>query len=230
MKTLGLIGGTGWPSTVEYYRKINEGVNAKLGGLNFARCILYSFNYGEIDELNRLNEMEILYKRLASAAETLEIAGAEGIILCANTLHQFADRLADETDVPLIHIADATAEEIMNKGFSKVGLLGTKPTMELDFYKAKLRQKDIDVFIPDEKARDYLHRAIMDELVKSRFLDDTRKKLIAIMHWMEEQGAQGIVLGCTEIPLLIKPEDYPLAMFDTLDIHARAAVEFAVAS
>lgn len=228
MKTLGLIGGTGWPSTVEYYRKINEGVNAKLGGLNFARCILFSFNYGEINELNRLKDMETLYKRLASAAETLEIAGAEGIILCANTLHQFAGRLADETDVPLIHIADATAEEIKNKGLSKVGLLGTKPTMEMDFYKAKLRQKGIDVFLPDEKARDFIHRAIMDELVKNVFLPETQHAFIRIIESFEQEGAQGVILGCTEIPLLIQQDDYPLPMFNTLEIHAEAAVNFAL--
>jgi aspartate racemase len=228
MKLLGLIGGTGWPSTLEYYRMINEGVNKHLGGLNFAKCILYSFNYAEIDELNKKNDMEEIYKKVHYAAEALEIAGIEGIILCANTLHMYADRLQAELDVPLIHIADATADTVVKSGISKVALLGTKPTMEMEFYKEKLRRRNIEVVIPDEGDRDFIHRSIMDELVKSIFLESTREKYIRIMKSLESRGAQGIILGCTEIPLLIHQHDAAIPLFNTLDIHARAAVDFMV--
>jgi aspartate racemase len=228
MKLMGLIGGTGWPSTLEYYRKINEGVNRKLGGLNFAKCILYSFNYAEIDELNKKNDLEELYNKVLYATEALEVAGAEGIILCANTLHIFADRLQAELDVPLIHIADATADAILHTGTRNVALLGTRITMEMDFYKDKLLQRGIHVIIPEAEERGFIHSTIMDELVKSVFLSSTRDRYKNIMQNLVNRGAQGIILGCTEIPLLISPEDSPVPLFNTLDIHSNAAVDFMV--
>jgi aspartate racemase len=227
MKTLGLVGGTGYLSTVEYYRLINEGVNKKLGGLEFARCILYSLNYGDIDALNKQNDIQKIYELVLDAVNKLILAGAQGLILCANTLHRFADDIETQINVPLIHIATATAAHIRQQQLTKIGLLGTRQTMELDFYTSRLQEHGIYTVIPDRDDRDFIQDAIENELLKGIFLDKTKARFIRIMNILKDQGAQGIILGCTEIPLIVSQKDTDLPVFDTLKIHARAAVDFA---
>lgn len=228
MKTIGLLGGTGYLSTVEYYKIINETINKRLGGLNFARCVLYSFNYGEIDDLNRKKDVKGVYNLVLNAANNVINAGAEGIMLCANTIHAFADDLEKSISVPLIHIAVATARHIINQGLSKVALLGTKPTMEQDFYKLKLNKEGIEVLVPDDNEREFIHSTIENELLFGIFNKESKDKFINIIRRLYGAGAEGIIMGCTEIPLLIKQEDIDVPLFDSLSIHAMAAVHFAL--
>lgn len=228
MKTIGLIGGTGWVSTLEYYRLINEETNKQLGGLNAARCILYSFNYEDINQCNLRDDHEGVYKFVLDAAVKLKNAGAECLVLCANTMHQYVERLDTEIKLPIIHIADATAVEIKKQGLTTIGLLGTKFTMEMDFYTKRLSSAGINSLVAEKPERLFIHNTIMDELLKEVFKPETKKKFLEIINDLEQKGAQGIVLGCTEIPLLIKQADTSLPVFNTLQIHAKAAVEYAV--
>jgi aspartate racemase len=228
MKTIGLIGGTGWLSTIEYYRIINEEINKRLGGYNFARCIIYSLNHGDIIEFNKTNDTEGVYSLLLNASNKLTGAGADFVLLCANTTHMFADRLQDDISVPLIHIGDATSKEIKKQKLSKVGLIGTKTTMEKDFFKDKLIDNNIEVLIPGDNEREYIHKVILDELIKGKFPDNTRKEFIRIISDLQSKGAEGIILGCTEIPLLIKQENVDIPVFDTTLIHSLSAVDFAL--
>jgi aspartate racemase len=228
MNTIGLVGGTGWISSAEYYRIIDEEINKRSGGLIFSRCILYSVNYGEIEAFNKQNNKEGVYNLILDATLKLAGAGAECIVLCANTLHQFFERLEQETDLPFIHIADAVAREIRRKKMSRVGLLGTKQTMELDFYKSRLKERDIDVLIPEQSDRDFIQNTISDELLKGVFSDVSRYRFVEICKELDVRGAEGIVLGCTEIPLLLKQEDINIPAINTLTIHAMAAVDFAL--
>jgi aspartate racemase len=228
MKTIGLIGGTGWPSTLEYYRIINKETNKWLGGLNAARCILYSFNYEDINQCNLHEDHEGVYKYVLDAAKRLKIAGADFIVICANTMHQYVERLDEEIKLPIVHIADATAAEIKNQGLTTIGLMGTKFTMEMDFYTKRLNEQGIASIVPEKSERNFIHNAIMEELLKEIFKPETKKKFLDIINDLEQKGAEGIVLGCTEIPLLIKQEDTHLPVFNTLQIHAKAAVDFAL--
>lgn len=228
MKTIGMIGGTGWPSTLEYYRIINQETNRRLGGLNSAKIMLSSFNYAEIDLLNKKDDHAGVYKLVLDAAQRLKKASADFILICANTMHQYVDDLERETGLKIVHIADATAKEINKIGLSKIGLLGTKFTMEMDFYTKKLKEAGIDSTVPDMPERLFIHNAIMNELLKEEFKDETKAKFLNIIDDLERKGAKGIVLGCTEIPLLIKQTDVNLPVFNTLDIHAKAAVDFAL--
>lgn len=230
MKTLGLIGGTGWVSTAEYYRLINEGIHQALGEMHYAKCIIYSLNYNEINTHNINGDYEGIYTLVSGAAHKLAQIGAEAILLCANTLHFFADRLEAELSLPLIHIAEATSSEIRKAGLSKVGLLGTRQTMEQDFYKRKLAEKYIDTLIPDQHAREFIQETIVAELFNSCFKPSSKARFLEIINKLQQSGAQGIILGCTEIPLLIKQEDSPLRLFDTLSIHASAAVRFSLST
>jgi aspartate racemase len=228
MKTIGMIGGTGWPSTVEYYRIINQETNKRLGGLNSAKIILSSFNYAEIDKLNKVEDPAGVYKLVLGAAQNLKRASADFIILCANTLHQYVDDLEKETDLKIVHIADATASEIKNKGLTKIGLLGTRFTMEMNFYTKRLSNSGIESIVPEKPEREFVHNAIMNELLKEEFKAETKVKFLNIINDLEQRGARGIVLGCTEIPLLINQKDTHLPVFNTLEIHANAAVDFAL--
>lgn len=228
MRLIGLVGGTGWISSVEYYRIMNEEINRRLGGLQSARCILYSFNYAIINELNEKHDADGQFSLLLDAATKLIRIGAEGIMLCANTLHQFADRLEKQISVPLIHIGTATAKQIKKQNLSTVGLLGTKYTMEMDFYKTKLSEESIQVLIPDAAERNFIHHTIYHELLKGVFREESKSELLRIMNRLHSQGAEGIILGCTEIPLLIKQKDTELPLFDTLVIHSLAGVDFAL--
>ena len=223
-----MIGGTGWLSTLEYYRIINQETNRRLGGLNAAKIILFSFNYAKIDKLNKIEDHAGVYKLVLGAAQKLKKASAECILICANTLHQYADELEKKINLPIIHIADATAKEVRKKGLSKIGLLGTKFTMEMDFYTRRLSESGIESLVPPKPEREFIHNAIMNELLKEVFRKATKDKFLYIINDLEKRGAEGIVLGCTEIPLLIKQEDTKLPVFNTLEIHAKAAVDFAL--
>ena len=228
MKMIGMIGGTGWPSTLEYYRIINQETNKQLGGLNSAKILLSSFNYAEIDKLNKVEDHAGVYKLVLNAAQNLKKASAEFIILCANTLHQYVDSLEKEIDLKIIHIADATAKEINGVGLTKIGLLGTRFTMEMDFYTKRLHHAGIESLVPEKQEREFIHNVIMEELLKEEFKQETKEKFLRIINDLERRGVQGIVLGCTEIPLLIKQKDTHLPVFNTLEIHAKAAVDFAL--
>jgi len=228
MKTIALLGGTGWISTIEYYRLINMHINGRLGGLNSAKCLLYSFNYAEIDELNKQNNPKAIFDSVLEAAMKLERAGGEVLLLCANTLHQYADELKTKINIPILHIADAVSSYIIEKNLNTIGLLGTKYTMEMDFYTSILKENKIDVIVPEKSQRDYIHSLILDELLKNVFSKDSKRKVISIMNDLINKGAEGIVLGCTEIPLLINQNDFDLPLINTLEIHALAAVDYAL--
>lgn len=228
MKTLGLVGGTGWVSTVDYYRLINQGINTALGGHEFARCILYSINFGDIVVCNERDDDEGIYTLIKDATNRVIRSGAEGLMICANTLHKFADRLQQEISVPIIHIAEATATEIRKSNLPTVGLLGTKYTMEEDFYTAKLKAANITTIVPDNEDRAFINDTIYNELLKEIFKADSKKRFLDIMKKLHQRGAEGIILGCTEIPLIIKQNDSDLPLFNTTEIHAAAAVNFAL--
>ncbi|MEN9684702.1 MAG: hypothetical protein RLZZ28_488 [Bacteroidota bacterium] len=229
MKTIGLIGGTSWVSTQDYYRYLNEGVNKKLGGLQFARCIIHSFNFADIQKNNDAEDWESTLQMFTEAAQGLEKSGAHAILIGANTLHRIADALQERIGIPIIHIGETTAAAISKKGLSKVALLGTRFTMELNFIKDKLAAHAIETIIPDEADRAYIHDNIATELAKNVFTENNKQAYLKIIHTLIEQGAEGIVLGCTEIPMLIKAADVAVPVFDTAFIHASAAVDFALA-
>lgn len=227
MKKIGLIGGISWVSTSDYYTLINKGINEKLGGLNFSECLIYSFNYADIKKNNDANDWDSTFNMLYKASESLKAGGAEAIVLCANTMHLIADKLQNALDIPVIHIAEETAKEILKKEIKKVGLLGTKFTMELDFFKDKLAAKGIETIIPiSQEDKDFIHYTIFEELGRGIVTDETKKRYLEIANNLIQNGAEGIILGCTEIPLVIKTEDLSVAIFDTTLIHAKAAVEF----
>jgi aspartate racemase len=226
MQTIGLIGGISWVSTVDYYKLINQGINDKLGGLNFSQCLIYSFNYADIKKYTDANDWETIFQMIAKACNHLKSCGATGIILCANTMHFIADRLEKETGLPIIHIATVTAAEIEKSGLKKVGLLGTKFTMELDFFKSKLSDKGIEAIIPNDEDRKFVHLTIYDELGKGIVTNETKKRYLRIIEDLITNGAEGIVLGCTEIPLVVQQSDIEVPIFNTLLLHSKAAVEF----
>ncbi|MNQ33947.1 Aspartate racemase [compost metagenome] len=227
MRKIGLIGGISWVSTADYYKLINERINEKMGGLNFSECLIYSFNYSNIKKNNETNNWDSTFEMLLKACQFLKSGGAEAIVLCANTMHLIADRLEEAIDLPLIHIATATAVEIQKQEIKKVGLLGTKFTMELDFFTDKLKAKGIEGIIPDsQEDKDFIHTTIFEELGRGLVTEETKKRYLEIANELIKNGAEGIILGCTEIPLVIKPEDLSVPVFDTALIHSNAAVEF----
>jgi len=227
MKIIGLIGGISWVSTADYYKLINQGINEKMGDLNFSECLLYSFNYADIKKNNENNDWDSTFKMLLKGCQFLKQGGAEAIILCANTMHLIADRLEEAIDLPIIHIATETAKEIQKQNLKKVGLLGTKFTMELDFFKDKLIAQGIEAIIPEsENDKDFIHSTIFEELGKGLVTPETKKRYLEIANDLIKRGAEGIILGCTEIPLVILPEDVAVPVFDTTLIHSKAAVEF----
>lgn len=228
MRILGLIGGISWVSTADYYRLINQGINEQLGGINFSQCIIHSFNYADIKRNNETQDWDATYRMLLNAARHLKASGATCILLCANTMHYFAERLAAEVDLPLIHIAVETATEIERSGLKKVGLLGTKITMEFDFFKAKLAEKGIEAMIPDEEDRTFIHQTIFEELGKGIVTAETKKRYQQIIQQLADNGAEGVILGCTEIPLVIQQPDVAIPVFDTTAIHSKAAVAFSL--
>ncbi len=229
MKLLGLVGGISWVSTIDYYRFINEGINERLGGLTFAKCIIYSLNFDDFQRNNTANNWEATFKLIYEACESLKRGGAEAIVLCANTAHAVAVEVQEKIQLPLIHIATATAQEINKQGLKKVGLLGTKFTMEMDFYKNKLNEYNIESIVPaSQKVRDYLQQTVKEELGRGIIKHETRHAYVAIIDQLIKEGAEGIILGCTEIPLLIRESDISVPIFNTTKIHSQAAVEFAL--
>lgn len=228
MKTIGLIGGLSWESTSEYYRIINTAVKEKLGGLHSAKCVIHSFDFEEIAAMQRTGRWEEATNCMMEAAQKLEKAGAEVIIICTNTMHKMAPEVAQSVSVPLIHIADSTAKAIKNQNIGKVALLGTKFTMEQPFYKKLLGEYGIDTIIPDENDRQIIHDIIFNELCKGEFHEHSRAAYEEIMMKLAAQGAEGIILGCTEIPLLVQQQHFELPLFDTTYLHAMDAAEFAM--
>jgi len=228
MKILGLIGGTSWVSTIDYYRIINQQINDRLGGLNSAKIFLYSLNFEEFKPPADLSKWGPITDTLSKIAKQLESVGADCLIICANTPHMVADIVQQQIQIPLIHIGEVTAVEIKKQGLKKVGLLGTKFTMEQDFFKKKLSQQNIETIIPDRDQREFIHYSIFNELGKEIFTQSTKEKYLDIIHDLMKQGAEGIIFGCTEIPMLIKIEECSMPVFDTTMIHATAAVNFAL--
>ena len=228
MKTLGLIGGTSWVSTIDYYRIINQQINDRLGGLNAARLILYSLNYEEFKPPPDPKDWGATSEGLTAIAKNLEAVGAECIILCANTPHMAADIIQKNIAIPLIHIVEETSKEITKHNLNKIGLIGTRFTMEQSFFKKKLSKYGISTIIPEKDERDYIHNTIFNEFARGIFSDEIKKNYLQIMDNLMQRGAEGIILGCTEIPMLLKPGDCKMKTFDTTLIHATAAVNFAL--
>lgn len=229
MKTIGLLGGMSWESTVPYYRIINETVKEKLGGLHSAKLFLYSCDFEEIARLQREGAWEQAASHLAGAAKSLRAAGADFFVLCTNTMHMVADKIESEADVPLFHIVEPTAAEICRSCLKKVGLIATRFTMEQDFYKQRLRERHgIETIVPDEADRAVVHKVIYEELCRGIVRDESREAYRKIIRRLVEQGAEGIILGCTEISMLISPEDSPVPVFDTTALHACKAAEYAL--
>jgi aspartate racemase len=231
MKTIGLIGGMSWESSLEYYRLINELVRERLGGQNNAKSVLYTVNFHEIEQMQIEGRWDDAAHLLATAAQGLESAGADFILLCTNTMHKVAPAIQEAVDIPLLHIANATAQRIQAgvKPIKRIGLLGTAYTMEQDFYKGVLeRDYGLEVLIPDEAERRVVHRIIYDELCLGQILPESRHRYREIMRNLEARGAEGIILGCTEITLLVKAEDSTTPLFDTTRIHAEVAVDYAL--
>ena len=226
---IGLIGGMSWESSAEYYRIINQTVRDRLGGLRSARCLMWSFDFGEIEALQHAGRWDDAAALMIDAAQRLERGGADFILICTNTMHRMADQVQAAVRIPLLHIADPTAERIKAEGITRVGLLGTAFTMEQDFYKGRLQQRfGLDVLVPGADDRAVVHRVIYDELVQGRVEPASRDAYRAVIARLVERGAEAVILGCTEIMLLVKPEDSPVPLFDTTGIHAEAAVERAL--
>ncbi len=229
MKIIGLIGGMSWESSAEYYRLINELIREKLSGWHSSRCIMYSLDFAEIEKLQDKEEWVKLTAMMIDAARKLEASGAECILICTNTMHKMVEEIQEAISIPIIHIADATAEAIKKEGLKTVGLLGTKFTMEEDFYKGRLSEKfGLEVLVPGKKDRETVHNVIYNELCLGKINQASKEKFREIIAGLEKAGAQGIILGCTEIPLLINQDDLTMPVFDTTRIHARAGVEFAL--
>jgi len=230
MKTIGLIGGMSWESSIEYYRIINEEVKNRLGRLHSAESLMYSVDFAPVEELQREGKWEELTGIMIQAARRLEKGGAELLVICTNTMHKMADEVQASIAIPLLHVVDAAAESVKKRGLQTVGLLGTRFTMEEDFYRGRLEKKHgFRVHVPDAADRDRVHRVIYDELVAGELRQESRIAFQRIIDRLISRGAQGVVLGCTEIPLLIREGDCPVPVFDTTRLHALAAVDLALA-
>ena len=231
MKTIGLIGGMSWESTVPYYRIVNETIKARLGGLHSARVALYSVDFHEVERLQHAGDWDEAGRLLARAAQRVEAAGADFIVLCTNTMHRVADAMEAAVRIPLLHIADATAHEIRSAGIARVGLLGTRFTMEQEFYRGRLESRHgLEVIVPDAADRAVVHEVIYGELCLGQVKEESRQAYRGVIQRLVAQGAQAIVLGCTEISLLVGERDSAVPVFDTTAIHARRAAELALAS
>jgi aspartate racemase len=228
MKTIGLIGGMSWESTVTYYRIVNEVIKEKLGGLHSAKVLLYSVDFHEIEECQSRGDWDKSADILAAAAVSLEKARADFIVICTNTMHKVAEQIQSRIGIPIVHIAEATADALELRGFSKVILLGTKYTMTQDFYKEKLERAGVSVLIPDEQGVETVNNIIYQELCLGIISEESKGKLLGIIDQLSKRGAQGVVLGCTEIGLLIKQEDTDLPVFDTTYIHASKAAMLSI--
>ena len=228
LKTIGLIGGMSWESTVTYYKIINEVIKEKLGGLHSAKCVLYSVDFQEIEECQANGNWEKSGEILGEAAYNLEKAGADFIVICTNTMHKVVDQIKEKISIPILHIAEMTAEKILEKGLENIALLGTKYTMEQDFYKSKLIEKGINVIIPDKNDVEIINKVIYDELCLGTINSNSKKKFLEIVDKLRSKEAEGIILGCTEIGLLIKNADTDVPLFDTAIIHAEQAAIYSI--
>ncbi len=229
MKTIGLIGGMSWESSIEYYRIINQEVRSALGGVHSAKSVMVSVDFGEIEDLQMKGDWEEATRIMIQSAREVENGGADFLLICTNTMHLMADEVQAGVDIPLLHIADATAQAVIEQGLKSVGLLGTRFTMEKEFYRGRLEKlHKLKVFVPDESGRKMVHNVIYDELVQGKINDNSRQRYKEIIQGLVNDGALGIVLGCTEIGLLVKKEDVTVPLFDTMEIHARAAVDAAL--
>lgn len=226
MRTLGLLGGMAWPSTLEAYRLLNQTVATRLGGTHSARLLVWSADFAEVEALQAAGDWDAAGELLADAGRRLQTAGADGLLLCTNTMHRVADAIEARVDVPLLHIADATAEQIVADGHHRVGLLGTRFTMEQAFYRDRLAAHDLDVLVPDEPDRTTVHRVIYDELVRGVVRDDSRRDHVAICDRLVDRGAQAVIAGCTEIELLLGPDDLPVPLYATTRLHVLAAADW----
>ncbi|WP_077340450.1 aspartate/glutamate racemase family protein [Pseudocolwellia agarivorans] len=231
MKTIGMLGGMSWESTASYYKAINQGVKAELGGLSSAKICLYSVNFAEIEKLQHAGKWNETALILTKAAQSVEAGGADFLLICTNTMHKVADEIQANISIPILHIADATAAKLVSDGVTKVGLLGTRFTMEQDFYKSRLINKfGIKVVVPNDDERTIVHNVIYNELCKGEIKPDSKEQYLAIVNNLFEQGAQAVILGCTEIALLIQQKDTDVPLYDTTEIHAASAVAFALQS
>jgi len=229
MKTIGLLGGMSWESSLEYYRILNETVKARLGGFHSADCLMYSVDFDEVEALQHQNKWDELTEMMIGAAKRIEAGGADVLVICTNTMHKMAPEMQAAIQIPLLHIADASGEAIKAQGLHTVGLLGTKFTMEGDFYRKRLNERfGLNVLIPDDADREIVHNTIYGELVKGVINPNSRRAFQAIIGKLKENGAQGVVLGCTEIPQLVKQADVTIPVFDTTRIHAEAAMDWAL--
>jgi len=230
MKTIGMIGGMSWESSIEYYRIINETVRDKLGGLHSSKSVMYSLDFAEIEALQHQNQWEEATQLMIMAAQHVQNGGADFVLICTNTMHKMAEEVQKQIDIPILHIADATAEAIKRKGLTKIGLLGTRFTMEEQFYRGRLESKHgLTVIIPSEDDREIIHRVIYDELRLGEIKSTSKEKYAAIIDKLIQAGAQGIILGCTEISLLVDAVQSAVPIFDTTLIHATTAVDYALA-
>lgn len=228
MKTIGLIGGMSWESTIPYYQIINETVKEKLGGLHSAKCLLYSVDFDEIEKYQSSGEWEKAAVVLAGAAQALERGGADFIVICTNTMHKAAPAIQEAVSIPLLHIAEVTADVLKEKGVRTAALLGTKYTMEQDFYKGVLENRGIRVIVPGPEERELINRVIFTELCLGTLADSSRLQFLSVMEELRGQGADGVILGCTEIGLLVTQKDTEIPLYDTTQIHARAAALMAL--
>jgi aspartate racemase len=229
MKTIGLLGGMSWESSVEYYRIINEETKRRLGGLHSAECLLWSFDFAEIEALQMAGDWDGAAGRMVAAAQSLERGGAQGIVICTNTMHKLAPQVQAAISIPILHIADTTAQKICDDGLQTIGLLGTRFTMEQDFYKGRLIDNfGLKVITPEDADRKIIHDVIYDELCLGDVRDTSRAEYLRIMDDLTARGAQGVILGCTEITLLVKPEHTSIRLYDTTLLHALSAVDWAL--
>jgi aspartate racemase len=229
VKTIGLLGGMSWQSTVPYYQTINRVVGERLGGLHSARIVLHSVDFHEIEQLQHAGRWPEAGETLAGAARSLEGAGADFLVLCTNTMHRVAPQIEEAVTIPLLHIADATAVRIKAAGLQRVGLLGTRFTMEQEFYRGRLENRHgLEVLVPPDDDREAVHRIIYEELCRGRVLESSRKQYQDVVSSMVSRAAEGVILGCTEIGLLLRPSDAAVPLFDTAEIHAEAAADYAL--
>ncbi|MFM2598527.1 aspartate/glutamate racemase family protein [Vibrio fortis] len=229
MKTTGLLGGMSWESTASYYKALNEGVKSRLGGLNSAKVVLFSVNFDEIEKLQHQGKWDETAVLLSDAAESVEKAGADFLMICTNTMHKVVPEIESRISIPVLHIADATANVLQADGIEKAGLLGTRFTMEQDFYKGRLKDKfGMDVVVPSSEDQDAVHTIIYDELCKGVIKESSKKQYLTIIDKLYAEGAQAVILGCTEIALLVNQQDTQVPLYDTTEIHAKQGVEYAL--
>lgn len=229
MKIIGLIGGMSWESAAEYYRIINEEIKKRLGGLHSAECILYSVDFAKIEHFQNSGEWEKASEKISKVAYSLEQAGAEFIVICTNTMHKVVDTIQSNINIPVLHIADATAEQINKQNIKNIGLLGTKYTMDQDFYKSRIELNGMNLIVPSKEEREVVNKIVFEELCLGKIHQESKDYYKNVIDNLIKNGAEGIILGCTEISLLIKPDDFQVPLFDTTYIHACAAVNKSLA-